>query len=47
MYRAIALTPSDRDLHRFVWRSSPGVPLQDFHMTHVLFHSEHVRQTKH
>ena len=25
MYRAIELTPSDRDLHRFVWRASPRV----------------------
>ena len=33
MYRAIAVSPSDRDLHRFVWRSSPDSPLQDFRMT--------------
>ena len=37
MYRAIALTPSDRDLHRFVWRDSPNVPLKDFRMTRVTF----------
>ena len=37
MYRAIALTPLDRDFHRFVWRSSPGVPLEDFRMTRVTF----------
>ena len=24
MYRAIELVPADRDLHRFVWRKSPG-----------------------
>lgn len=37
MYRAIALTPSDRDLHRFVWRDSPDVPLKDCRMTRVTF----------
>ena len=37
MYRAIALTPTDRDLHRFVWRNSPDVPLKDFRMTRVTF----------
>ena len=37
MYRAISLTPSDRDLHRFVWRNSPSEPLQDFRMTRVTF----------
>ena len=37
MYRAISLTPSDRDLHRFVWRNSPSEPLQDFRLTRVTF----------
>ena len=37
MYRAIALAPSDRDIHRFVWRSSPDAPLEDFRMTRVTF----------
>ena len=37
MYRAIELTPSDRDLHRFTWRSSPDATLQDFRMTRVTF----------
>ena len=32
MYRAIALTPPDHDLHRFVWRNSPEEPLQDFEL---------------
>ena len=37
MYRAIELTKNDRDLHRFVWRSSPSVPLKDYRMTRVTF----------
>ena len=37
MYRAISLTPLDRDLHRFVWRNSLSEPLQDFRMTRVTF----------
>ena len=37
MYRAIALTPQDRDLHRFVWRNAPNLPLQDFRMTRITF----------
>ena len=37
MYRAIELAESDRDLHRFVWRSSPGDPLTDYRMTRVTF----------
>ena len=37
MYRAIALAPSDRDLHRFVWRKDPNEPLQDYRMTRVTF----------
>ena len=37
MYRAIELAESDRDLHRFVWQSSPGDPLTDYRMTRVTF----------
>lgn len=37
MYRAVALDESDKDLHRFVWRSSPQDPLKDFRMTRVTF----------
>ena len=37
MYRAVKLTPSDRDLHRFVWRSNPTEPLIDYRMTRNTF----------
>ena len=37
MYRAIGLVESDRDLHRFVWRSDPDQSLQDYRMTRVTF----------
>ena len=37
MYRAVQLTPSDCDLHRFVWRSDSNEPLQDYRMTRVTF----------
>ena len=37
MYRAIRLVESDRDLHRFVWRSHPDEPLRDYRMTRVTF----------
>lgn len=37
MYRAVELTQSDRDFHRFVWRKDPGEPLQDYRMTRVTF----------
>ncbi len=37
MYRAIELTHTDKDLHRFVWRSHPKEPLKDYHMTRVTF----------
>ena len=37
MYRAILLTPSDKDLHRFVWRDSPNSNLKDYRMTRVTF----------
>ena len=29
--------PSDRDLHRFVWRKDPGEQLRDYRMTRVTF----------
>ena len=37
MYRAIELTPENRDLHRFVWRQSTEQLLQDFRMTRLTF----------
>ena len=37
MYRAIELDESDRDLHRFVWRSNPDDPLRDYRMTRITF----------
>ena len=37
MYRAVMLTESDRDFHRFVWRQNPNEPLQDYRMTRVTF----------
>ena len=37
MYRCVELVPSDRDLHRFVWRSDPAQPLQDYRMTRLTF----------
>ena len=37
MYRAVKLIDSDKDLHRFVWRSCPDDPLIDYHMTRVTF----------
>ena len=37
MYRAVLLAPSDRDLHRFGWRSSPSRNLQDYRMTRLTF----------
>ena len=37
MYRAVELPPSDRNFHRFVWRSSPNEPLKDYRMTCVTF----------
>ena len=53
MYRGIELHPSDRDLHRFVWRRDPSETLRDYRMTRVtfgvfsvVFHSKYVRLTK-
>ena len=37
MYRTVQLTPSDYDLHKFVWRSDPNEPLQNHRMTHLTF----------
>ena len=37
MYRAIELTKSDRDFHRFVWRSGPQDVVKDFRMTRATF----------
>ena len=37
MYREVALSPEDKDLHRFVWRDSPADPLQDCRMCRVTF----------
>ena len=37
MYRAVELSITDRDYHRFVWRSNPNEPLQDYRMTRVTF----------
>lgn len=37
MYRAIELAPSDRDFHRFVWRSGPDRILMDYRMTRATF----------
>ena len=33
--KCTVLIPSDRDLHRFVWRRTPEEPLQDYRMTRV------------
>ena len=37
MYRAVLLTESDRDLHRFVWQEHMHEPLKDFRMTRLTF----------
>ncbi len=37
MYRAVELTQSDRDLHRFVWRSKLTDNLTDYRMTRITF----------
>ena len=37
MHRAIELTDTDRDLHRFVWRSDPDETIRDYRMTRVAF----------
>ena len=37
MYRAIELVSSDREFHRFVWRSEPNQTLRDYRMTRATF----------
>ena len=37
MYRAIQLVEEDKDLHCFVWRSSPQDTIKDYQMTRVTF----------
>ena len=37
MYRAIELTESDKDLHRFVWRTTPGEAIKLQKQLHNLF----------
>ena len=37
MYRAIELIPSDKDFHRFVWRSDPSQVVLDHRMTRATF----------
>ena len=37
MYRAVQLTESDRDYHRFVWQSHPNEPIREYRMTQVMF----------
>ena len=37
MYRCIELVSSDRDFHRFVWRSDSALPLVDYRMTRLTF----------
>ena len=37
MYREVELIPKDRDLHRFLWRASPELPVMTYRMTRVTF----------
>ena len=37
MYREVKLSTEDKDLHRFLWRVSPNLPITDFRMTRVTF----------
>ena len=37
MYREVQLSSQDKDLHRFIWRASPNLPVQDYRMTRVTF----------
>lgn len=37
MYRAVTLTPEDRDFHRFLWRDKDTDPVVDHRMTRVTF----------
>ena len=36
-YRAVLLDTADKDLNRFLWRSSPSEPLHDYCMSRVIF----------
>ena len=37
MYREVKLSEEDKDLHRFLWRESPNLPITDYRMTRVTF----------
>ena len=37
MYRAIELSPADKDYHRFLWRECRDKPLVDYRMTRLTF----------
>ena len=37
MYREVKLSTEDKDLHRFLWRDSPSLPVTDYRMTRVTF----------
>ena len=37
MYRGMEISPSDRHLHRFLWRKNPTDPIQEYKMTRVTF----------
>ena len=37
MYREVKLAAEDKDLHRFLWRDSPNLPVKDYRMTRVTF----------
>ena len=37
MYRAIQLSATDKDLHRFLWRPTPDVSIQTYRMKRVTF----------
>ena len=37
IYRAVELSPSDRDPNRFVWRRDSSMPLSDYRMTRITF----------
>ena len=37
MYREVKLSTQDKDLHRFIWRASPNLPITDYRMTRVTF----------
>ena len=37
MYRQVALSREAKDLHRILWRDSPGQPLKHLRMTRVKY----------